>query len=101
MARHGAVAAGVGWGVRGGRAGPGVAVAFVCGGRVGRAGIAISFEKNRKMAGLGEVDYTCPQVSLALAAEVAEWQTRRIQNPVPFKGVRVQVPPSAFDGGGR
>ncbi len=29
-------------------------------------------------------------------AEVAEWQTRWIQNPVPDKGVWVQVPPSVL-----
>lgn len=29
-------------------------------------------------------------------AGVAEWQTRRIQNPVPPKGVWVQVPPPAL-----
>src|SRR5262245_39906489 len=29
-------------------------------------------------------------------AEVAKWQTRWIQNPVPLTGVRVRLPPSAL-----
>ena len=38
--------------------------------------------------------------SLAIKARVAEWQTRWIQNPVPDKGVWVQVPPSVLSPNG-
>lgn len=37
-----------------------------------------------------------PATLCSPSAGVAEWQTRRIQNPFPVKGVWVQVPPPAF-----
>ncbi len=51
--------------------------------------------RNRSEAGLTAVRFLT-MLNPDMRAEVAEWQTRRTQNPVPVMGVWVQVPPSVL-----